>query len=151
MKAADTTYCIMAVMHVGHILSFTPGTANVKFQQRNERGRACQRQKIPACALKKTAEADRRRIAVSNNNRKSTYSLSIRKQVQTALHRINERKGGGTIMGEIKIRNYISIDGQPEVLFDSLPKEKQKEISERLQENAMRAIGFRRKNPKTSV
>ena len=120
---------------------FTLVTVNMKFQQRSERGRAGQRQRIPACALKKTAEADR----------KSIYGLSIRKQVQTALHRINERKGGGTIMGEIKIRNYISIDGQPEVLFDSLPKEKQKEISERLQENAMRAIGFRRKNPKTSV
>lgn len=50
-------------------------------------------------------------------------------------------------MEKIKIRNFIEINGQPEVLFDSLPKEKQKEIAEKLQENAMIPMGFRRKVP----
>lgn len=47
-------------------------------------------------------------------------------------------------MSELKIRNFVSINGAPEVLFDSLPKEKQKEIAEKLQENAMIPMGFRR-------
>lgn len=47
-------------------------------------------------------------------------------------------------MNEIKVRNFISIDGQPEVLFDALPVEKQREAAGKLQENAMCAVGFRK-------
>lgn len=47
-------------------------------------------------------------------------------------------------MNEIKVRNFIFIDGQPEVLFDALPVEKQREAAGKLQENAMCSVGFRK-------
>lgn len=54
-------------------------------------------------------------------------------------------------MKEIKIRNFIEINGQPEVLFDSLSVEQRKEVAEKLQENAMLSAGFRRKVPRVSA
>lgn len=58
--------------------------------------------------------------------------------------KFTKRKVAGEVMSEIKIRNFISINGAPEVLFDALPREKQKEVAEKLQENAMIPAGFRR-------
>ena len=43
-----------------------------------------------------------------------------------------------------KIINYIEIDGE-QVLFDSLPEERRKEISQKLLDNFMGAVGFKRK------
>lgn len=49
-------------------------------------------------------------------------------------------------MSESNITNYIEIDGK-DVLFDSLPIEKRKELSEKIQDKMMFPLGFRRKNP----
>lgn len=42
-----------------------------------------------------------------------------------------------------KIINYIEIDGK-EILFDDLPEEKQREISQTLMDNFMNGLGYRR-------
>ncbi len=43
-----------------------------------------------------------------------------------------------------KIINYIEINGK-EVLFDDLPEEQRKQISQALLDNFMAALGYRRK------
>lgn len=61
------------------------------------------------------------------------------------------KKGGGYMKNDIKVRNFISIDGQPEVPWDSLSKEQQKELAIRMQEKALGPLGFRRKAPGVSA
>lgn len=51
---------------------------------------------------------------------------------------------GGDQMGEIKIVNYINIDGK-DVLLDSLPEDVKTEIAIKLTNNFMRGIGYRGK------
>lgn len=47
-------------------------------------------------------------------------------------------------MGEIKIINYINVDGK-DVPFESLPEEKRREIAEAIQDKMMALAGYRRK------
>lgn len=46
-------------------------------------------------------------------------------------------------MGDTQVVNYIEIEGK-EVLFNSLPDDEKKRISEILQERMMAAAGYRR-------
>lgn len=48
-------------------------------------------------------------------------------------------------MNDPKIVNYIEIDGE-DVLFESLPEEKRREIAEKIQERIMYVAGYKRKS-----
>jgi hypothetical protein len=47
-------------------------------------------------------------------------------------------------LGEIKVVNYIDIGGE-DILFDSLPEDKQRKVAEAIQDRVMNAAGYRRK------
>lgn len=49
---------------------------------------------------------------------------------------------------DIKFVNHIEIGGQ-DVLWDSLPNEKKRELSEMLQDNFMTRMGYHRVTPKS--
>lgn len=65
------------------------------------------------------------------------------KRTNNAAYNLPER-GGGV---KEKITNYIEIidSGDGDVLFDNLPDDKQKAISEIMQERAMAIAGYKRK------